>query len=70
MNATKRTTEILRRKNYRHTMTVEGPGNSQLEFWLGSKGTMIVQVWPSGNGVTTYCDWLTGSSFEQLEAIL
>ncbi len=40
------------------------------QVWAGRKGTLILQVWKDGHGVSTYADWALGHTFEELKAAL
>ena len=45
--------------------------NCTLEFWyIQSKGMVILQVWTEGNGCSSYANWPTGNTFDELEAFL
>lgn len=46
------------------------PNQFRLECWvMPAKGVLLLQVWKEG-GVTTYADWPTGHTWEELEALL
>lgn len=46
------------------------PNTSRLEFWgVPGKGVCVAQLWNDG-GVTTFVDWPTGSTWEDLKSLL
>jgi hypothetical protein len=42
----------------------------RFEIWGGPKGTLILQIWKDGNGVSAYADWPLGHTFTELEKAL
>jgi hypothetical protein len=42
----------------------------RFEIWAGRRGTLILQVWKDGNGVSAYADWPLGHTFTELEKAL
>jgi hypothetical protein len=43
---------------------------NRFEIWAGPKGTLILQFWGDGNGVSAYADWPLGHTFTELEKAL
>jgi hypothetical protein len=73
--AVAKTHSILESKNYHMVDCVAPPSRLyshwlRLEIWTGPKGVLIVQVWKDDNGCSTYANWPTGNTFDELEAML
>lgn len=61
--------KLLTSRKYRLQTAVHGP-NSLLEFYAGPKGSVILQTWPDGNGVTVFADWPLGVTWGEIEKAL
>ena len=60
--------------DFTHTRSIESQDpltpEHRFEFWSGSKGSVVLQIWRDGAGVAAYCDWGLGLTMDELEGAL